>query len=183
MVPHVIVADQLTLEESLSIAFLQRPELSERRVAVARGLLALESARVLPFSPNLFIGYSMGGFGGGSNLVSDPVGTTPFARGEAAFGNFAARQDLDVMAYWWLQNLGVGNRALKDAAASRLRTVRWEEIVVLEQVRKEVAVAMRESRIRLRKIELGEKALAAAELAFKEDLGGPGLRKGCPLKC
>jgi outer membrane protein TolC len=136
----------------------------------------------LEFSPNLFIGYSTGAFGGGSNLVAQPVGTTPFARGEPGFGSFADRQDLDVLAYWSILNLGKGNRALIDAAASHLRSARWEEIAVLEQIRKEVAKAMRQSDIRLQRIRLGETAVKAAEQGLQEDLERIKLNEGLPIE-
>jgi outer membrane protein TolC len=182
VVPHAIVPTEMTLPEALAIALLQRPELKGRRVSVVRGLLALDSARLLPFSPNLFIGYSNGLFGGGSNLVAQPVDTTPFARGEPAFGSFANRQDLDVMAYWSLLNLGVGNQALIDAAAARLRAAEWEEIAILEQVRKEVASAYRRSQISLRRMRLGEIAMSDSDLGFQEDLDRIKGNEGLPIE-
>ena len=63
----------------------------------------------IELSPTILIGYSSGGFGGGSNLVR-PV-----------FGGFGGRSDFDVMAYWTLQNLGVGNLSMISLAKARLR--------------------------------------------------------------
>jgi outer membrane protein TolC len=182
VVPHAIVPSEMTLPEALAVALLQRPDLKQQQTSVVRGLMALDSARLLPFSPNVFIGYSTGIFGGGSNLVAQPNGTTTFARGEPAFGSFANRQDLDVMAYWSLLNLGIGNHALIDAAAARLRTAQWEEIAVLEQVRKEVAVAYRRSQIRLRRIRLGAEAMTDADVAYHEDLIRTKNNVGLPIE-
>lgn len=181
-VPHTIVPNELTIPEALAVALLQRPELQERRNSVVRNLLALDSAKLLPFSPNVFLGYSTGVFGGGSNLVSQPAGSGTFARGDPAFGNFGSRQDLDVMAYWSLQNLGMGNHALIDAAASHVRSAEWEEIAVLEQIRQEVALALRRSQIRLRRITIGEAAVAAAARAFQEDLDRIKGAEGLPIE-
>lgn len=182
VVPHSIVPAEMTLPEALAVALLQRPELHERRIAVVRGLLALDSANLLPFSPTVFIGYSTGDFGGGSNLVAQPVGTTPFARGEPSFGSFALREDLDVMAYWSLLNLGRGNHALIDAAAARLKGAEWEEVGVLEQVRKEVALAHRRIQIHLRQIRLGEAAMADADRGYQEDLIRIKGNEGLPIE-
>ncbi len=182
VVPHSIVAPDLTLPESLAISLLQRPELKAQQNSICRSLLELDSAKLLPFSPNVFLGFSAGGFGGGSNLVSQPVGSTPFARGEPQFGSFADRTDLDVMAYWSLQNLGLGNKSLIQAARSHLRTAHWEEIAVLEQVRKEVSLAHRRSTIRYAQLNVGEAAISAASDAFQEDLLRAKANEGLPIE-
>jgi len=182
VVPHSIVPSEISLPELLAVALLQRPELKAQQAAIARNMLQLSSAKLLPFSPNVFIGFSVGGFGGGSNLVAQPTGSGPFARSEPQFGSFADRTDLDVMAYWSLQNLGVGNRALTNAARSRLRSANWEEIAALEQVRKEVTVAHRRSVIRYSQLEVGEVSMAAAAEAFREDLIRIQGNEGLPIE-
>ncbi len=182
VVPHSIVPNELTLPESLAVALLQRPELKAQQNSIRRSLLELNSAKLLPFSPNVFLGFSAGGFGGGSNLVAQPIGTTPFARNEPQFGNFADRTDLDVMAYWSLQNLGVGNKSLIQIARSHLRSAHWEEIAVLEQVRKEVSLAHRRSVIRYAQLEVGELAMSAAKEAFQEDLIRTKANEGLPIE-
>ncbi|HEY4259655.1 MAG TPA: TolC family protein [Schlesneria sp.] len=182
VVPHSIVASELTLPESLAISLIQRPELKAQQNSICRSLLELNSAKLLPFSPYVFIGFSAGGFGGGSNLVAQPVGATPFARGEPQFGNFADRTDLDIMAYWSLQNLGLGNKSLIQAARSHLRSAHWEEIAVLEQVRKEVSLAHRRSSIRYSQLNVGEAAISAANDAFQEDLLRAKANEGLPIE-
>ncbi|MBS0203415.1 MAG: TolC family protein [Planctomycetes bacterium] len=182
VVPHSIVPNEMSLPETLAIAVLQRPELKAQQAAIARSLLQLDNAKMLPFSPNLFIGFSVGGFGGGSNLVAQPTGSGPFARSEPQFGNFANRTDLDVMAYWSLQNMGVGNKSMIELARSHLRTANWEEIAIVEQVRKEVSVAKRRSAIRFAQLEIGEVAMAAAADAFKEDLTRIKANEGLPIE-
>lgn len=182
VVPHAIVPVELTAPESIAIALLQRPELKAQQASVIRSLLELNNARVLPFSPIVFIGFSAGGFGGGSNLVAQPVGSSPFARGEPEFGSFADRTDLDIMAYWTLQNLGVGNKSLVQLARSHLRMAKWEEIAVLEEVRKQVTIAYRRSAIRYGQLEVGEAAMQAASEAFQEDLIRTRSNEGLPIE-
>jgi outer membrane protein TolC len=158
VVPHPIIPDPMPVSELIALGLLQRPELKERQAVIREAFLALEGAKVLPFSPTILIGYSSGGFGGGSNLVR-PV-----------FGGFGGRSDFDVMAYWTLQNLGVGNLSLINLAKARLGVTRYQEIAVLDQVRAEVAEAYAKTHARFAKIGIAERAVNSGTLGFREDL-------------
>jgi outer membrane protein TolC len=158
VVPHPIVPDPTPVSELIALALLQRPELRERRAVIREAFLALEGAKVLPFSPTILIGYSSGGFGGGSNLVR-PI-----------FGGFGGRSDFDVMAYWTLQNLGVGNLSLINLTEARLGVTRYQEIAVLDQVRAEVAEAYAKTHARFARIGTSERAVLSGTRGFREDL-------------
>ncbi len=147
VVPAPIVPDPIPVCQLIALALLQRPELKEQRALIREAFLVLEGARVLPFSPTILIGYSSGGFGGGSNLVR-PV-----------FGGFGGRSDFDVMAYWTLQNLGVGNASMINLAKARLGVARYQEIAVLDQVRAEVAEAYAKTHARFAQIGTAERAV------------------------
>ena len=56
----------------------------------------------------MLLGFSGGAFGGGSDIGA--------SEGQPRFGDISDRTDLDVALYWSLRNLGVGNKALIDAA-------------------------------------------------------------------
>ena len=157
LVPHPIVPDPQPLSELVALGLLRRPELAERRAAIKEALLQLESAKVLPFSPTVLIGFSSGGFGGGSNLVS-PV-----------FGSMSGRTDTDVIAYWTLQNLGVGNAAMIKAAKARLGVSQFQQLAVLNRVRAEVAVAYARAHARFALIGTLEAAVLAGQRGFRED--------------
>jgi len=182
ILPKSIVPDPIPLPDLLAIALLNRPELKERRTAVVQALLALDQTHWLPFSPTVYIGYSVGDFGGGSNLVAQPIGSGPDALGDPRFGLFSPRQDLDVMAYWTLLNLGVGNRALIDAARSRLRSTDLQEVAVLDQVRSEVASAYAKTHARFAQIRTSELAIRSSTEAFHEDMGRILGQIGLPLE-
>jgi outer membrane protein TolC len=152
------VPDPAPVSELIALGLLQRPELTERRAAIVEALLALEGAKLLPFSPTILIGYSSGGFGGGSNLVR-PV-----------FGGFGGRSDFDAMACWTLQNLGVGNLSMINLAKARLGVTRYQEIAILDQVRAEVAEAYAKTHARFARIATTERAVKSATLGFREDL-------------
>jgi outer membrane protein TolC len=182
VVPAPIVPDPTPLSDLIAIALLQRPELAERRAEIQRSLYALSGARLLPFSPNVILGFSAGGFGGGSDLVSSPQG---FITGDGKrvsgprFGNFAGRNDFDVVVFWTLRNLGVGNVALIRQAESIVRQTRLRELEVLNRVRAEVVEAQARAFARFAQIDTTEKAVRASQEAYKEDLartrGGEGL--------
>src|SRR6185437_12629925 len=146
VVPSPIVPDPIPVAELIAIGLLQRPELAQRRAAIREAFLALEGAKVLPFSPTVIIGFSAGGFGGGSNLVQ-PV-----------FGSMSGRTDTDVIAYWTLQNMGVGNVALIKGAKARLGANRFREVAMLNQVRADVATAYARTHARFAQIGTTEAA-------------------------
>ena len=125
VVPVPIVPDPIPLAELLTIAVTQRPELRERQAAIRAALLELDGAKLLPFSPNVILGYSTGTFGGGSNLVAQGI-TQPDGSvlQQNRFGNFGSRQDVDAVVFWSLRNLGVGNLAMIRLANSNVRSQR-----------------------------------------------------------
>jgi outer membrane protein TolC len=178
VVPCQVVPDTASLPELLAIAVLNRPELQEQRAIIRQALLALEGSRLLPFSPTVIIGLSYGGEGGGSNLVAEPAGTTPFARSQPRFGLFAERLDFDVIAFWTLENLAVGNRARVQLARSRLGTAQLQFLERLDRVRAEVAGAHARAYARFAQIGTAEEAVREALAAYAADVravrGGAG---------
>ena len=172
VVPAPLVPDPVPLPDLLAIALLQRPELAARRSEVQVALYELSLAKILPVSPNVILGLSAGGFGGGSNLVA-AAGTGP------RFSGLDGRTDFDVVVFWTFRNMGVGNVALNRAADSRMRQMRLRELETLNTIRAEVAEAKGRVDARFLQIDAGEKAVRASADAYTEDLtrikGGQGL--------
>ena len=121
--------------------------------------MALEGSKVLPFSPTLLIGFSAGGFGGGSNLVS-PV-----------FGSMSGRTDTDVIAlldapeYWGRQR-----RPDQRGEGSTREPVQYQQVAVLNQVRAEIAIAY--ARTHARYAQIGTyrgRCTCPARSGFRED--------------
>lgn len=171
VVPTPVVPEPIPLPELLAIALMNRPELHERQAVIRQALLSLDSAKVLPFSPNVIVGFSAGMEAGGSNLVAEPIGTTPFARNQSRFGNSGNRTDFDAIAFWTLQNLGVGNTAMIREARSHLNTAHFQLLTVLDQVRAEVAEAHARVHARSAQIATSEQAVRSTADAFQEDSG------------
>jgi outer membrane protein TolC len=183
VVPAPVVPDPIPLPELLAIALTQRPELAERQAAIRAALLALQGAKLLPFAPNVTLGYSAGTFGGGSNLVAAgillPDGSV---LQQNRFGNFADRQDFDAVVYWSLQNLGLGNLALVRLAQSHLRSEDLRRLEVLDRVRAEVATAYAGTHARFAQISTGERAVKSSQDAFEEDLRRALGHQGLPIE-
>jgi outer membrane protein TolC len=182
VVPRSIVPDPIALPELLATALYQRPELAAQRAAINGAMLALRGAKVLPFSPQIMAGYSAGNFGGGSNLINSNTPPSGVAPDSARFGSYAARSDVDAIAYWTLQNLGIGNIAMIRAAQAQLKATDLERLVVLNQVRAEVADAFARKRTRLALLDVRRRAVETSQLAFSQDLRRTQAAEGHPIE-
>jgi outer membrane protein TolC len=158
VIPQPIVPDPIPLCELIALGLLRRPELAAQRAAIEAALLNLGGAKVLPFSPNFLLGFSAGGFGGGSNLVR-PI-----------FGGFGGREDFDVVVFWTLQNLGLGNLALIRVADARLQINQFQQVELLNMVRAEIAEAYARTHARYAQIGTYEEAVRSGYMSFHEDL-------------
>jgi outer membrane protein TolC len=182
VVPCQLIPDTKPLPELLAIAVLNRPELRERQALIRQAMLSLQGARMLPFSPNLILGLSYGGEAGGSNLVAEPAGTSPFAKSEPRFGLTAERLDFDAIAYWLLENLALGNKARIDLARSRLGIRQLQFLEQLDRVRAEVANAYARAHARFAQIPTAEQAVREAMTAFAGDVRAVRGLKGRPIE-
>ncbi len=137
---------------------------------------------MLPFSPTILAGYSAGNFGGGSNLITSSTPPTGAEPNSPRFGDFAARSDVDAVAYWTLQNLGLGNLAQIRGSRARLRAADMQRLIVLNQVRAEVADAFALMRTRLALLDLRSQAVETSQLAFDQDLRRTRAAEGHPIE-
>lgn len=185
VVPAPLVPDPVPLPDLLAIAMMQRPELAARRSEVREFLYQLSLAKVLPFSPNVILGFSAGGFGGGSDLVSSPQG---FVQGDGTrvtasrFGSLDGRSDFDAAVFFTFRNLGVGNVALIRAADSRVKQSQLREVETLNLVRAQVAESYARTAARALQIDAAEKAVKSSSDAFDEDFARIKAGAGLPLE-
>src|SRR5207244_3157971 len=92
-----LVAEDSDLESLVAMAVRARPELLAQSAVVREVQTRVWQERVRPWLPAVTVGYSAGEFGGGSNLVAEN------------FSRLSARSDFTLLAFWNVQNLGVGN--------------------------------------------------------------------------
>ena len=176
VVPQPIVPDPIPLPELVAIAITQRPELQERQAAIRAALLELQNAKALPFSPNVALGYSAGGFGGGSDLVRDGIPSQP------RFSSLKDRQDFDVVVFWSVRNLGAGNLAHVRLAQSNVRQNELQNVEMFDRVRAEVVLGYAKTHARFAQIETSERAVQTSQKAFEQDLLRTMNREGLPIE-
>jgi len=120
--------------------------------------------------PLLSVGYSAGGFGGGSNLVSP------------RFGKFDTRSDFEVFAYWSLQNLGFGNRAIQRERRGEVGEAVALRGRVIDQVNREVADAYALSAARRQEVEVDARRVQRMTEGFDEDYRRARNQAGRPIE-
>lgn len=87
----------------VDLALQHRPEIEEGRWLISAASERAEQARIAPWVPQIQVGYSAGGFGGGFD-------STPSDPSPGFFDTFGGRQDVGVAAVWQLRNLGLGDQ-------------------------------------------------------------------------
>ena len=157
LAPIDLIDASVPPEELVRSAIGRRPDLGARSALIGLAEYKLKEERARPLLPTIWMGFSGGGFGGGSNL------TPPL------LGNFAGRTDFDVRAYWTLLNFGAGNAALIKRRQAEVGQAVAERGRVLNQVRSEVASARAEALAQGRQIDVARAELVSAEDGFRED--------------
>ena len=88
LVPLDLVALDTPSEQLIQVALQQRPDLAARTAEIGQAEICVKEEIGRPLLPTLWLGFSGGAFGGGSNLVPPLL------------GNFGGRTDFDVRLYW-----------------------------------------------------------------------------------
>jgi outer membrane protein TolC len=153
-----IVDPETPLPALIQVALQRRPELAARVAALAAAEIRHKQECWRPLLPTLWLGYTGGAFGGGSNLVKPEL------------GHFAGRTDFDVRAYWTFQNLGLGNLSRQKRRWAEVGLAVSERSRVIAEIRTEVSAAYAEVSAARQQIDITTRELASAEAGFREDL-------------
>jgi outer membrane protein TolC len=153
-----IVDPTRPLPELIQAALQTRPELGARAAALAGAELRHKQELFRPLLPTVWLGFSGGAFGGGSNLVGPEL------------AHFAGRTDFDVMAYWTFQNFGLGNLALQKRRRAEVGQAFSERARAIAKIRSEVSAAHAEAAAARQQVDVTTRGLASAEVGFREDL-------------
>jgi outer membrane protein TolC len=156
--------------ELVRVALLRRPEVGARSADVSEADVHYHQELARPWLPNLWLGFSGGVLGGGSNIVPPLM------------GNFGGRNDFDVRLYWTFQNFGFGNVGLQRRRNAMLGEALAERARLINLVRREVVAAQAGAKASLNQIELARRELAAAESGFQEDLARSRQNLGRPIE-
>lgn len=154
-IPVTLVSTEIPLPELIAQGLGNRPELSrdQARVAEAQARLRLEQWR--PLVPNIQVGNSFGGFGGGPNSF---------------FGDFEARNDFDALAVWEVESFGLGNgaRRRERSAVQRQEWLRFQQM--RDRVAAEVAQAYHRAQLSAEQVEVAETLVSEAAEALPLNL-------------
>ncbi len=146
------------LPNLIAVAVERHPEISAKAAALAVAEVRHRQEICRPFLPTVWLGYSAGGFGGGSNLVGTEL------------SHFAGRTDFDVQVFWTLSNMGFGNLALIKQRQAEVGAADGERAHAIAEVRSVVAAAYAEVAAARRQIDVTTQQLASAERGFREDI-------------
>jgi outer membrane protein TolC len=168
------------LPKLLEIAALYRPELLAAAANIRAGQTRVRQETVRPLLPFLWAGFSAGDFGGGAVAIQNPPGVPnsalfdgvgqPNGHTTPKFGNIASRVDVDVMAFWTLQNFGLGNLALVRQRRGQLGQAEAQRLAILNQVALEVSEAYNRSADYFRAIDVERRNVQEATEGFQRDL-------------
>ncbi len=155
--PVRLVAPDSPLPELLSQGLRSRPELAQNQALVQATIERMRQENWRPWLPNLQVGMSGGGFGGGQG---------------SHMGDFSGRADFDALVVWDVQNLGLGNRARQRERRSQHRQANMDAQAIMDQVAAEVATAYHQVRFRQQQLEVARTQVEAADEALPLNLQG-----------
>jgi hypothetical protein len=136
-----------SLEELISLALGNRPDLAENQALVRAAVERERAAKFRPLLPNLVVNYNWGDYGGSPDpnpniIVGGKVVTQPGFGPSGQIRHFNTRSDTDATLVWRLQNLGLGNlaevreqKALTRQAEVRLMQARDRVVAQVVQAR------------------------------------------------
>ncbi len=154
VVPINLVADETPLAELVARGLTNRPEVAENRQLVAEAVERLKREEFAPLIPSVLLGIGYGGFGGGTG---------------GNVTNFNNSLDAVAGAFWEVRNLGLGERAIRSEARSRIQQARWKEVAALDQVAREVVELHAQVQSRKTKIPFAEEGVRSATASYERN--------------
>jgi len=154
--PIDVVEDDAPLQELIAMAFAGRPEVNRDDVVDETWLRARQE-RIRPWLPNVYAGFSGGGFGGGTG---------------SSVTNFSDRTDFDVGAVWELQNMGLGNAARARQQRSVYRQARIAADQTRDLIASEVSSTFHQVQLRREQIGRSRSQVNSAQRSLQLNLEG-----------
>lgn len=179
------VDPKVPLPTLLEIAERNHPALLAAAATVRASQVRVRQETTRPLLPSLWMGLSAGDFGGGAvastngNGVFNPhTGNANLAPSVTAlgghtvpkFGLVNGRIDIDVIAFWTLQNMGLGNLAHIRQRRAERNQAGAERLRVLNEVREKLSVAYNTSAQQFQAIAIQRRRVQEATDGFQRDL-------------
>ena len=155
--PIELIPPDAPPDDLIRAAIVRRPDLAAREAQLARAEYFVHQEKARPFLPTIWVGFSGGAFGGGSNLIPPLL------------SSFAGRTDFDVRAYWTVLNLGAGNASLIQQRRAQAGQAMADRSVVVNQIRREVASARAETLALRSQVANARYALKTSEDGYRQD--------------
>ena len=165
-----LVDEQTPMDGLIDMAVGQRPEIAARTADVAANQTILRQERVRPLVPTISIGLSAGDFGGGSNQAGYHM------------SHFSGRTDVDLLAVWTLRNMGLGDRAVQNAARGRIGEAEAQRLAAIDRVRDEVAEALVKTSTERTAMRIAQRRAGTAHAAYRQDLLRTRNQEGRPIE-
>ncbi len=159
--PIEFIPPVVSLRPLIAQAIGARPELRRADAERDAASYRVRQEELRPWLPHIYTGASGGGFGGGQGGNID---------------DFDGRTDFDLIALWELQNMGLGNAALRREARSNFRQLNLSLQQIRDLIATEVAQAYQRVQLRLRQIDVTQPQVESAQQAL--DLNLQGIRGG-----
>jgi outer membrane protein TolC len=165
--PVELVPLDAQLQTLLPTGLTNRPELAEAQHLVGAAVHRYRMEKWSPWLPNVLMGTSYAGFGGGPGSQID---------------NTAGRFDLDAIAYWQVRSMGVGEYAARREARARYDQTRLEQVRVMNLVSREIVEAQAQVQARHRQIVISQQAVKRATASFERNWLRVRDLKGLPIE-
>ncbi len=144
-----------------------RPEVHETHSRMRASQERYLAEKWRPFIPNLYLGASAGGFGGG---VNDNL------------NQLDGRADFDALAVWQVRNLGFGVQAAQDQRGSQFRQAIIDDYRIRDVVAMEVMQAFYQVQTRHEQIELARQNIEQAVESYDQNIARIRALEGLPLE-
>ena len=157
----------LPVEGLIAEARANRPEIAQARAEYQAACWRSRQETWRPWLPNLQAGASAGSFGGGTGSNYD---------------NDGSRSDVDLLAVWELQNVGVGNVALRREARSQLHQRELELELVRDQIAADVVAAHADVESFAHQLSIAKAAIHSAEESYRLNASRIQEGEGLPIE-
>lgn len=166
-VPVDVVGTGYDLQGLIAHAHQSRPELTELVAKVGFAQQQLAQSVWRPALPNVFVGGSAGGFGGGEGRD---------------LPNLDGRGDLDVIVAWQIKNLGLGDQASQQGRKSQKRQAEYELAQVRDRIAAEVSEAYFEVELQREQLSLSQQNIDNAQSSMEANVALIRDLEGMPLE-
>ena len=174
VLPINVVSSEDSLKSLIQTALGAHPELERREALAKAAMQRMRQEKYGPLFPTISMNYSAGDFEGETDL---PLGF-PEAQGKSS----GDRTDFNVMVFWQLDNLGLGNRARFREQRSAYRQADLQGLAARDRVASEVTQAYVQVKAREKQIALGAAAVQRSSRSLDLNLTRIYERQGLPIE-